>query len=45
MRYADAGVNISAADEAKRRIAAMAGKRFAADVLAPVGGFGALVPA
>ena len=28
MRYSDAGVDISAADEAKRRIAAMAGKTF-----------------
>jgi len=42
MRYADAGVNISTADEAKRRIAAMAGKTFRKGVLAPVGGFGAL---
>ena len=42
MRYADAGVNISTADEAKRRIAAMAGKTFRRGVLAPIGGFGAL---
>ncbi len=42
MRYADAGVNISAADEAKRRIAAMAGKTFRRGVLAPIGGFGSL---
>jgi phosphoribosylformylglycinamidine cyclo-ligase len=42
MRYADAGVDISAADEAKRRIAAMAGKTFRRGVLAPVGGFGSL---
>src|SRR5579862_1411569 len=42
MRYSDAGVNIAAADEAKRRIAAMAGKTFRRGVLAPVGGFGAL---
>jgi phosphoribosylformylglycinamidine cyclo-ligase len=42
MRYADAGVNISVADEAKRRIAAMAGKTFRPGVLAPVGGFGSL---
>jgi phosphoribosylformylglycinamidine cyclo-ligase len=42
MRYADAGVNISVADEAKRRIAAMAGKTFRRGVLAPIGGFGAL---
>ena len=42
MRYADAGVNIAVADEAKRRIAAMAGKTFRRGVLAPIGGFGAL---
>ena len=42
MRYADAGVNIAAADEAKRRIAAMARKTFTRGVLAPIGGFGAL---
>src|SRR5579872_4868636 len=42
MRYAEAGVNISVADEAKRRIAALAGKTFRRGVLAPVGGFGAL---
>ena len=42
MRYADAGVNISIAEEAKRRIAAMAGKTFRRGVLAPIGGFGAL---
>src|ERR1700746_2445830 len=42
MRYADAGVNISVADEAKRRIAAMAKKTFRRGVLAPVGGFGSL---
>ena len=42
MRYADAGVNISVADEAKRRIAAIAGKTFRRGVLAPIGGFGAL---
>jgi phosphoribosylformylglycinamidine cyclo-ligase len=42
MRYADAGVNISVADEAKRRIAAMAAKTFRRGVLAPVGGFGSL---
>ena len=42
MRYADAGVNIAAANEVKRRIAAMAGKTFRRGVLAPVGGFGAL---
>src|ERR1700683_5567736 len=42
MRYSDAGVNISAADAVKRRIAAMAGKTFRRGELAPVGGFGAL---
>lgn len=42
MRYSDAGVNISVAEEAKRRIAAMAGKTFRKGVLAPIGGFGAL---
>jgi phosphoribosylformylglycinamidine cyclo-ligase len=42
MRYADAGVNITIADQAKRRIAAMAGKTFRRGVLAPIGGFGAL---
>src|SRR6202046_2503128 len=42
MRYADAGVNIAVADEAKRRIAAMARKTFTRGVLAPLGGFGAL---
>jgi phosphoribosylformylglycinamidine cyclo-ligase len=42
MRYADAGVDISAADEAKRRIAAMARKTFRRGVLAPIGGFGSL---
>jgi phosphoribosylformylglycinamidine cyclo-ligase len=42
MRYADAGVDISVAEEAKRRIAAVAGKTFRRGVLAPIGGFGAL---
>jgi len=42
MRYSDAGVNISVADEAKRRIAAIAGKTFRRGVLAPIGGFGSL---
>jgi len=42
MRYADAGVDISVADEAKRRIAAMAAKTFRRSVLAPIGGFGSL---
>src|SRR6202021_2594143 len=42
MRYSDAGVNISAADVVKRRIAAVAGKTFRRGVLAPVGGVGGL---
>src|SRR5579864_2211796 len=42
MRYSDAGVDISVAEEAKRRIAAMAGRTFRKGVLAPIGGFGAL---
>ena len=42
MRYADAGVNITVADEAKRRIAAMAQHTFRRGVLAPIGGFGSL---
>lgn len=42
MRYADAGVNIAASDETKRRIAAMARRTFTHGVLAPIGGFGAL---
>jgi phosphoribosylformylglycinamidine cyclo-ligase len=42
MRYADAGVNITVADQAKRRISAMAGKTFRRGVLAPIGGFGSL---
>src|SRR5271169_5982903 len=42
MKYADAGVNITVADQAKRRIAAMAKKTFRRGVLAPIGGFGAL---
>ena len=42
MKYADAGVNVTVADQAKRRIAAMAGKTFRRGVLAPIGGFGAL---
>src|SRR6202789_1182410 len=42
MRYADAGVNISLADEAKRRIRTMAGRTFRRGVLSSIGGFGAL---
>ena len=42
MRYADAGVDISIADAAKKRIAAMARGTFRPGVLAPIGGFGSL---
>ena len=42
MRYADAGVDISVADAAKKRIAAMARGTFRPGVLAPIGGFGSL---
>jgi phosphoribosylformylglycinamidine cyclo-ligase len=42
MRYADAGVDISAAEEAKRRIRTMAGRTFRRGVLSSIGGFGAL---
>src|SRR6202044_3814588 len=42
MRYADAGVDISVAEQAKRRIAALAGKTFRSGVMSPVGGFGSL---
>jgi len=42
MRYADAGVNIEVADQAKQRIAALAKETFRRGVLAPIGGFGAL---
>ncbi|MGH9775639.1 MAG: phosphoribosylformylglycinamidine cyclo-ligase [Candidatus Acidiferrales bacterium] len=42
MKYADAGVSIEAADEAKRRIRALAGHTFTRGVLAPIGGFGSL---
>jgi len=42
MRYADAGVNITVADQVKRRISAIAGKTFRRGVLAPIGGFGSL---
>ena len=38
MRYADAGVDITTADEAKRRIGAMARRTFGRSVLAPIGG-------
>lgn len=42
MRYADAGVDISAGDAAKKRIAALARGTFRPGVLAPIGGFGSL---
>jgi phosphoribosylformylglycinamidine cyclo-ligase len=42
MRYADAGVDISLADQAKQRIRSLAGRTFTRSVLAPVGGFGSL---
>lgn len=42
MRYADAGVDISVSDAAKKRIAAMARGTFRPGVLAPIGGFGSL---
>ncbi|OYT71361.1 MAG: phosphoribosylformylglycinamidine cyclo-ligase [Chloracidobacterium sp. CP2_5A] len=40
--YRDAGVDIAAADEAKRRIGARARATFNAQVLSDIGGFGAL---
>ncbi|MBI3669266.1 MAG: phosphoribosylformylglycinamidine cyclo-ligase [Acidobacteria bacterium] len=42
MRYADAGVNISMADQAKQRIRHLAGRTFTPGVLGGIGGFGAL---
>lgn len=42
MRYSDAGVDISRADDAKQRIRHLAGRTFNKAVLAPIGGFGAL---
>ncbi|HEV2306146.1 MAG TPA: phosphoribosylformylglycinamidine cyclo-ligase [Candidatus Acidoferrales bacterium] len=42
MRYSDAGVDISRADEAKQRIRHLAGRTLNKSVLAPIGGFGAL---
>ncbi|HYA97626.1 MAG TPA: phosphoribosylformylglycinamidine cyclo-ligase [Methylomirabilota bacterium] len=42
MRYADAGVNIAAANEAKQRIRHLAGRTFSHAVLGGIGGFGAL---
>ncbi|MGB6877268.1 MAG: phosphoribosylformylglycinamidine cyclo-ligase [Candidatus Acidiferrales bacterium] len=42
MRYSDAGVDISRADEAKQRIWHLAGHTLNKSVLSPIGGFGAL---
>ncbi|HTZ31345.1 MAG TPA: phosphoribosylformylglycinamidine cyclo-ligase [Methylomirabilota bacterium] len=42
MKYADAGVNIAVADEAKQRIRHLASKTFSPAVLGGIGGFGAL---
>jgi phosphoribosylformylglycinamidine cyclo-ligase len=42
MRYADAGVNIAIAEEAKQRIRHHASRTFTSGVLGGIGGFGAL---
>jgi phosphoribosylformylglycinamidine cyclo-ligase len=42
MKYADAGVNIAVAEEAKQRIRHHASRTFSAAVLGGIGGFGAL---
>ena len=42
MRYSDAGVDISRADEAKQKIRHLAGRTLNKFVLSPIGGFGAL---
>jgi phosphoribosylformylglycinamidine cyclo-ligase len=42
MRYADAGVDIETAEEAKQLIRTAAGRTFNRDVLSHIGGFGAL---
>jgi phosphoribosylformylglycinamidine cyclo-ligase len=42
MRYADAGVDISRADQVKQRIRHLASRTFNRSVLAPIGGFGSL---
>lgn len=42
MRYSDAGVDISRAEQAKQRIRHLAGRTFNKNVLSPIGGFGAL---
>jgi phosphoribosylformylglycinamidine cyclo-ligase len=42
MKYADAGVNIAVADDAKQRIRHLASKTFTPAVLGGIGGFGAM---
>jgi phosphoribosylformylglycinamidine cyclo-ligase len=42
MKYADAGVNIAVADDAKQRIRHLASRTFTPAVLGGIGGFGAL---
>ena len=42
MRYADAGVNIAVADEAKSRIRHLATRTFTNGVMGGIGSFGAL---
>jgi phosphoribosylformylglycinamidine cyclo-ligase len=42
MKYADAGVNIAVADDAKQRIRHLASKTFTPAVLGAIGGFGGL---
>jgi phosphoribosylformylglycinamidine cyclo-ligase len=42
MRYADAGVDLVLADQAKQRIRTLAGRTFTPRVLSPIGTFGAL---
>src|SRR5215468_10409656 len=42
MKYADAGVNIAVADDAKQRIRHHASRTFTSSVLGGIGGFGAL---
>lgn len=42
MRYADAGVNVAAADQVKSRIRRLACRTFTKNVLEPIGGFGGL---
>ncbi|MGH9593441.1 MAG: phosphoribosylformylglycinamidine cyclo-ligase, partial [Bryobacteraceae bacterium] len=42
MRYAEAGVNISLAENAKQRIARLASRTFTRGVVGGIGSFGAL---